>query len=43
VIGDGKKPLISLPKAKGIKLSLIEERDQKDSRNKKDVVDEDEE
>lgn len=43
VIGDGKKPLISLPKAKGIKLSLIEERDQKDSRNKKAVVDEDEE
>lgn len=29
VIGDAKKPLISLPKGKGIKLSLIEERDAK--------------
>ena len=27
VIGDGKKPAISLPKGEGIKLSLIEERD----------------
>ena len=29
VIGDGKTPAISLPKGEGIKLSLIEERDQK--------------
>jgi len=28
VIGDGAKPAISLPKAKGVKLSVIEERDQ---------------
>ena len=29
VIGDGKSPAISLPKGEGIKLTLIEERDQK--------------
>lgn len=29
IIGDGAKPAISLPKAKGVKLSVIEERDQK--------------
>jgi len=29
VIGDGKTPAISLPKGEGIKLNLIEERDQK--------------
>lgn len=28
IIGDGAKPAISLPKAKGVKLSVIEERDQ---------------
>ena len=39
VIGDAKKPLISLPKAKGIRLTLIEERDQKQGR----YVEEDEE
>ena len=33
-IGDGKKPLISLPKGKGIKLSLVEDRDDKNSRKK---------
>jgi small subunit ribosomal protein S4e len=27
VIGEGKKPLISLPKAKGIRLTLVEERE----------------
>ena len=27
VIGTGNKPMISLPKGKGIKLSIIEERD----------------
>jgi len=41
-IGDGKKPLISLPKGKGIKLSLVEDRDEKNSR-KKVVAAEDEE
>lgn len=29
IIGDGAKPAISLPKAKGVKLSVIEERDAK--------------
>jgi small subunit ribosomal protein S4e len=29
VIGDGKSPAISLPKGEGLKLTLIEERDQK--------------
>lgn len=29
VIGDGKKPAISLPKGEGIRLTLIEERNQK--------------
>jgi len=28
IIGDGNKPAISLPKAKGVKLTVIEERDQ---------------
>jgi len=28
IIGDGSKPAISLPKAKGVKLSVIEQRDQ---------------
>jgi len=27
VIGEAKKPLITLPKAKGIRVSLVEERD----------------
>lgn len=36
IIGDGSKPAISLPKAKGVKLSVIEERDQaaKDAKKK---------
>jgi len=29
VIGDGNKPAISLPKGKGVKLSVLEERDQR--------------
>ncbi len=29
VIGEGKKPLISLPKGNGLKLSILEERDAK--------------
>ena len=33
VIGDGKKPVISLPKGKGLRLSLVEERDARDKRN----------
>jgi len=32
VIGDGKKPLISLPKSKGLRLTLVEERDARDHR-----------
>jgi small subunit ribosomal protein S4e len=40
VIGEGKKPLISLPKGKGIKLSLIEERD---ARYARDADEEDDE
>jgi len=32
VIGDGKKPLITLPKAKGVLLSLVEEREVRDRR-----------
>merc|ERR1711990_23800 len=32
VIGDAKKPLISLPKGKGIRLTLVEERDVRDNR-----------
>jgi small subunit ribosomal protein S4e len=43
VIGDGKKPLISLPRAKGIKLTLVEERDARRSRAKVEDVEEDEE
>ena len=33
VIGDGKKPVISLPKGKGLRLTLVEERDARDKRN----------
>lgn len=40
VIGDSKKPWISLPKSKGIRLSLIEERDQRDRRHAADDDDE---
>ena len=40
IIGDGKNPAISLPKGEGIKLSLIEQRDQ---RGDDDEVEEDEE
>jgi len=29
VIGEGNKPLVSLPKGKGVKLSIAEERDQR--------------
>mmetsp|Transcript_44154 Transcript_44154/g.59856 ORF Transcript_44154/g.59856 Transcript_44154/m.59856 type:complete len:84 (+) Transcript_44154:570-821(+) len=36
VIGEGKKPLISLPKGKGIKLSLIEERDARRTHEEED-------
>lgn len=36
IIGDGAKPAISLPKAKGVKLSVIEERDQIASKKKKE-------
>lgn len=35
VIGDNKKPLISLPKAKGVRLTLVEERAARVHRNKK--------
>jgi len=35
IIGDGSKPVISLPKAKGIKLSVVEEREQKFSKDGK--------
>jgi len=38
VIGDGKKPLITLPKAKGVRLTLVEERDEKLAKNKKAEV-----
>lgn len=38
VIGDGKKPLITLPKAKGVRLTLVEERDEKFAKNKKAEV-----
>merc|ERR1712196_618502 len=40
VIGDGKKPWISLPKLKGIRLTLVEERDQRDRRHAADDEDE---
>lgn len=40
VIGDGKKPLISLPKGKGLRLTLVEERDDKHSRRAVAVADE---
>jgi len=36
VIGDGAKPVISLPKAKGVKLSVVEEREQLLSKGKKE-------
>jgi len=35
VIGDGNKPWVTLPKGKGIKLSIIEERAMRESRGKK--------
>jgi len=34
IIGDGTKPSISLPKQKGIKLTIVEERDQKHQHKK---------
>jgi len=40
VIGEGKKPLISLSKEKGIKLSLMEMRDNRDARNQVEEDDE---
>lgn len=40
VIGDGKKPLVSLPKQKGIRLSLVEERDVADKRVRAKVAEE---
>jgi len=40
IIGDGKNPAISLPKGEGIRLSLIEQRDQ---RLDDEEVDDDEE
>lgn len=43
VIGDGKKPLISLPRQKGLRLTLVEERDERDKRHVKASADEDEE
>jgi len=44
VIGDGKKPLISLPKAMGLRLTLVEERDTFDKRRvSRNDDDEDEE
>ena len=43
VIGDSKKPLISLPKHKGLRLSLVEERDERDKRNVKASAEEDDE
>lgn len=36
IIGDGKKPLISLPRQKGIRLSLVEERDARERRHRVD-------
>jgi len=36
VIGEGKKPLISLPKGKGIKLTLVDEMKNRQSRNESD-------
>lgn len=36
VIGDGSKPWISLPRAKGIKLTIVEEREKAQSGKKKD-------
>lgn len=36
VIGDGKKPLISLPRSQGIKYTLIEDRDRRDKRRHAD-------
>merc|ERR1711990_540335 len=43
VIGDGKKALISLPKGKGERLTLIEERDVRDHRFRRADDDEDDE
>jgi len=34
VIGTGSKPEISLPKGKGVKLTILEERDQKEGKSK---------
>ena len=39
IIGEGKKPLISLPKNKGLAYTLIEERDMREARA---VVEDDE-
>jgi small subunit ribosomal protein S4e len=41
VIGDGKSPAISLPKGEGIKLTLIEERDQKMDEEEEDDEEDD--
>jgi small subunit ribosomal protein S4e len=41
VIGDGKSPCISLPKGDGLKLSLIEERDNKIDEEEDEVDEED--
>jgi small subunit ribosomal protein S4e len=40
VIGDGKKPYITLPKNKGISFSNVEEREQRDKRHAKAEEDE---
>lgn len=42
VIGQGKKPLITLPKLKGIRMTLVEERNHKIAAYAKDDVEEDE-
>jgi small subunit ribosomal protein S4e len=36
VIGEGNKPWISLPKGKGVKLSITEERDQRRKQKEKE-------
>jgi len=41
VIGDGKSPAISLPKGEGLKLTLIEERDQKMDEEEEDDEEDD--
>lgn len=40
VIGEGSKPLISLSKEKGLKLSLVEQRDARDARRAVEVDEE---